>query len=57
MDTITYASVAALPLSIVRSSKHRPLVPEADFVPLNLTYLVSRSWLRLFQATGPCNDL
>jgi hypothetical protein len=56
MDTITYASVAVLPWSIVQSSK-RPLVPEADFVPLDLTYLVSRSWLRLFQATGPCNDL
>ena len=56
MDTITYASVAALPWSIVQSTKPR-LVPEGDFVPLNLTYLVNRSWLRLFEMTGPCNDL
>jgi hypothetical protein len=56
MDTITYASVAALPLSIAQSSK-RPLVAEADFVPLNLACLINRSWLRLFEATGPCNDL
>ncbi|MBW0000444.1 MAG: hypothetical protein JO015_15200 [Verrucomicrobia bacterium] len=56
MDTITYASVTALSWSIVKSSK-RPLVPEVEFVPLKLTYLVNRSWLRLFQTTGPCNDL
>jgi len=56
MDTATYASVAALPWSIAQISK-RPVVAETDLVPLNLTYLVSRAWLRLFQATGPCNDL
>ena len=56
MDTITYASVAALPWSIVQRTK-RPLVAEADFVPLDFRFLDSHSWLRLFRATGPCNDL
>ncbi|MBV8898702.1 MAG: hypothetical protein JOY92_01125 [Verrucomicrobia bacterium] len=56
MDTITYASVAVLPWSIAQGKK-RPLVPEADFVPLDLTYVANRAWLRRFQATGPCNDI
>jgi hypothetical protein len=38
MDTMTYASVAALPASIVQSSKY-PVVPESEFVPLDLSYI------------------
>ena len=56
MDTVTYAAVAALPWSIVQRTK-RPAMPEVDFVPLDFRFLISHSWLRLFQATGPCNDL
>jgi hypothetical protein len=55
MDTITYASVAALAWSVVQSNKN-PMIPEAEFIPLRLLYL-RRSWICLFQATGPCNDL
>ena len=55
MDTATYAAAAALPWSIVQSAEH-PIGSEADFGPLNLSY-ITLSWIRLFQATGPCNDL
>jgi hypothetical protein len=55
MDTATYAAAAALTWSVVQSTEH-PIGSEADFVPLDLSY-ITRSWMRLFQATGPCNDL
>jgi hypothetical protein len=55
MDTVTYASVAALPCSVVQRTE-RPRVPEVEFIPLELSYL-SSWWLGLFQFTGPCNDL
>ncbi|HEY0791211.1 MAG TPA: hypothetical protein VGD78_09125 [Chthoniobacterales bacterium] len=55
MDTMTYASVAALPRHIVQNAQSRR-IPEAEFVPLDLGCL-RLSWLRRFQATGPCNDL
>jgi len=35
MDTMTYASVAALPWSVAQTNKHR-IVPEAEFPSLNL---------------------
>ena len=54
MDTATYAAVAALPWNVVQGI--HPVGPEAEFVPFNLSYL-SSLWIRLFQATGPCNDL
>jgi hypothetical protein len=55
MDTATYAAVAALLWSVIQSTKH-PIGCEADFVPFNLSYITT-SWIRLFQTTGPCNDL
>jgi hypothetical protein len=55
MDTVTYASVAALPRSVVQPPECLR-VPEVEFVPLELSYL-SSWWLGLFQLTGPCNDL
>ena len=55
MDTMTYASVAVLPWSIAQNNKPAG-GPEAEFDPLDLSY-ISSSWIRLFQATGPCNDL
>lgn len=55
MDTVTYASVAALPNRIVKNAACR-IVPEVEFVPLDLACL-RQSWFRLFQTTGPCNDL
>ena len=55
MDTVTYASVAALPQRIFQNAAYR-IIPEVEFIPLNLACL-KRSWFRLFQATGPCNDL
>ena len=50
MDTMTYASVAALPASVVQSSKYRD-VPESEFVPLDLSYL-DRSADLLLSAKG-----
>jgi hypothetical protein len=41
MDTMTYASVAVLPASVAKSTRHL-LVPEVEFTPLDLSYL-SRS--------------
>src|SRR5438132_550188 len=35
MDTMTYASVAALPWSVAQNKKH-PVVPEAEFTPVDL---------------------
>jgi hypothetical protein len=55
MDTITYASVAVLPWSVAQNNQRAGL-SEAEFDPLELSYL-SSSWTRLFEATGPCNDL
>jgi hypothetical protein len=55
MDTATYAAAAALPWSVVQSTEH-PIGSEADLLPLDLSY-ITRSWTRLFRATGPCNDL
>jgi hypothetical protein len=55
MDTATYAAIAALPRNLIQRLDHR-LDPEAEFVPLNLSY-IRRMFFRLFQATGPCNDL
>jgi len=40
MDTITYASAAVLPWSVAQNGKYS-LVPESDFVPLDLSYLIS----------------
>jgi hypothetical protein len=55
MTTVTYAAAAVLPWSVTQSIKS-PIGPEADLRPLDLSY-ITRSWFRLFQATGPCNDL
>ena len=38
MDTMTYASVAALPETVAKSSR-RLLVPEVELTPLDLSYL------------------
>src|ERR1700739_1606605 len=38
MDTMTYASVAALPESVANSTR-RLLVPEVELTPLDLSYL------------------
>jgi hypothetical protein len=38
MDTMTYASVAALPWSVAQSSKYR-VIPEPEFLPFNLSYI------------------
>jgi hypothetical protein len=38
MDTMTYASVAALPKSVAQSKKYIA-VPEAEFTPLDLSYI------------------
>jgi hypothetical protein len=38
MDTMTYASVAALPWSVAQHNKH-PVAPEAEFTPLDLSYI------------------
>ena len=38
MDTMTYASVAALPESVANSTRHL-LVPEVELTPLDLSYL------------------
>lgn len=43
--------IAALPWSVVQRIEH-PVGPEAEFVPLNLSY-ISRLCIHLFQATGP----
>ncbi|MBV9489371.1 MAG: hypothetical protein JO069_06560 [Verrucomicrobia bacterium] len=55
METATYASIAALAQSATRGTRD-PAVPEGEFVPLKLSF-ISWLWIRLFQATGPCNDL
>jgi hypothetical protein len=47
--------IAALPWSVVQRIEH-PVGPEAEFVPLNLSY-ISRLCIHLFQATGPCKDI
>jgi hypothetical protein len=39
MDTMTYASLAAIPRSAAEANK-RPIVPEVEFTPLNLVALV-----------------
>ena len=36
MDTMTYASVAALPWSVAQNKK-QPVVPEVEFTPLDLS--------------------
>jgi hypothetical protein len=36
MDTMTYASAAALPWSLAQHKK-QPVAPEAEFTPLNLS--------------------
>jgi len=51
MDTTTYAAAAVLPWSIAQNNK-RPGIPEAEFDPLDLSFL-STAWMRLL----PCNDL
>ena len=56
MDTATYAAAAALPPRSVIRSLERPFVPEADFLPFDLSE-VARSWYWRFRATGPCNDI
>jgi hypothetical protein len=38
MDTMTYASVAALPAGVANSTR-RLLVPEVELTPLDLSYL------------------
>jgi hypothetical protein len=38
MDTMTYASVAALPWSVAQTNKHH-IVPEAEFPSLNLSHI------------------
>jgi len=38
MDTITYASVAALPIEIARYRK-RKVVPETEFTPIVMFWL------------------
>jgi hypothetical protein len=55
MTTTTYAAAGVLPWSVVQSTK-RLIISEADLGPLNLSYL-TRSWFRIFQSTGECNDL
>jgi hypothetical protein len=42
MDTMTYASVAALPLSVAQNKKQQ-VVPEAEFTTLDLSY-ITRQW-------------
>ena len=55
MDTASYAAVAVLPWSVVQSIEHA-VGSEPEFVPLNLSY-ITNWWPRLFQSTGPCNDI
>jgi hypothetical protein len=55
MDTATYAAIAVLPWNVLQRMAHI-VVSEAEFVPLNLSY-ISKSRIHLYQATGPCNDL
>jgi len=38
MDTMTYASVAALPWSVAQNSKY-PVIPEPEFIPFSLSYI------------------
>jgi len=38
MDTMTFASVAALPWSVAQTNKH-PIVPETEFASLNLSFI------------------
>jgi hypothetical protein len=38
MDTITYASLAVIPWSVAKSNQ-RPIVPETELAPLDLSYL------------------
>ena len=38
MDTITYASVAALPMIIARYRKHK-VVPETEFTPIVISWI------------------
>jgi hypothetical protein len=38
MDTMTYASVAAIPESVANSTR-RLLVPEVELIPLDLSHL------------------
>ena len=45
MDTITYASVAALPMSIAQYRKHK-VAPEPEFTPIVMF------WIRRIQAVG-----
>jgi hypothetical protein len=44
METMTYAAVAALPWSVVQNKKH-PLVPEAEFTPLDLSR-ITQKWIQ-----------
>jgi hypothetical protein len=39
MDTMTYASIAVIPWSIAESGQ-RPVVPEPEFAPFNLSFIV-----------------
>jgi hypothetical protein len=55
MDTASYAAVAVLPWSVVQSIEDA-VGSEPEFVPFNLSY-ITNWWLRLFQSTGPCNDI
>ena len=55
MDTATYAAAAELLRSVLQWLKP-PVVPEANFLPLNLSDLAWLSY-RQFYMRGPCNDI
>ena len=45
MDTTTYASLAAIPWQVAESSRHRA-VPEAEFMPFDLSYIAAQRAIR-----------
>ena len=55
MDTTTYAVAAAVLQSVIQWLK-RPFVPEAEFLPFNMSEMARLSY-RQFHTTGPCNDI
>jgi hypothetical protein len=48
METMTYAAVAALSWSVAQNNK-RPVVPEAEFTPLDLSR-ITRKWVHLIDS-------